>query len=185
MRLSRSGSGRVGRRVLHAGCGGSVLPPLFHELFGDDLEEVRLDIDPATKPDIVASITDLGDIGPFHALYSSHNLEHVYPHEVPVALREFRRVLTEDGFVLIFVPDLEGLTVGDEEVLLNVSPVGPATAFDLIYGFRPDVAAHPQTMAHHTGFTSALLKAALFEAGFGKVHTKRMSALNLMAVAGR
>lgn len=104
-------------KVLHAGCGPTEpLPPLFQELFGDDIEEVRLDVDPDTKPDIVASILNLGDIGPFHVVYASHVIEHLYPHEVPIALREFRRVLAEDGFALIFVPDLEGLKVTREAV---------------------------------------------------------------------
>ena len=26
------------------------------------------------------------------AIYSSHNIEHIFPHEVPIAFREFHRV---------------------------------------------------------------------------------------------
>lgn len=167
------------RRVLHAGCGGAQLPPYF----GEDVEEVRLDLNPDTHPDIVASILDLGDIGPFDAIYTAHTLEHLYPHEVPIALREFRRVLTDDGYALIFVPDLEGLTLSND--VLYESPAGPITAFDMIYGFRRYVAANPGTMAHHTGFTSKLLEEALWEAGFSKVTMSRVKAFNVMAVAER
>jgi predicted SAM-dependent methyltransferase len=154
-----------------------VLPPLF----GDDIEEVRLDLDPSKNPDIIASMVDMGDIGPFDAIYTSHTLEHIHSHEVPVALREFRRVLTDDGFALIFVPDLEGLTLSND--VLYESPAGPVTSFDMIYGMRKFLATHPETMAHRTGFTSAILKDALIEAGFGKVTVNRVPAFNLMAVA--
>jgi hypothetical protein len=102
---------------------------------------------------------------------------------VPIALREFRRVLTDDGYALIFVPDLEGLTLSND--VLYVSPAGPISAIDMIYGFGPEVEKHPGTMAHHTGFTSALLEAALLEAGFSKVHMSRVKAFNIMAVAER
>jgi hypothetical protein len=171
---------RKQQRVLYAGSGYHHVPP---EIF-PDWEEVRLDIDPATWPDIVASILHLGDIGPFAAIYSAHTLEHIYPHEVPVALREFRRVLADDGYAMIFVPNLEGLTLSSNEVLYE-SAIGPVHAFDMIYGFRADVAAHPDTMAHHTGFTAALLKDALLEAGFSNVTTRSEGPFkwNLMAVA--
>jgi SAM-dependent methyltransferase len=164
------------RRVLHAGCGGAQLPPLF----GDSVEEVRLDLDPSKHPDIVGSITDLGDIGLFDSVYCSHCLEHLYPHEVVTALREFRRVLTDDGFALIFVPDLEGVVLSDE--ILFYAPGGPITAIDMIYGFRKQLQKSP-AMAHHTGFTSKLLEADLREAGFREVKTQRMECYNLMAVA--
>jgi predicted SAM-dependent methyltransferase len=166
------------RRVLHAGSGGAELPPLF-----GDCEEVRLDLDPSKNPDIVASILDLGDIGPFDAIYTSHTLEHIYPHEVPIALREFRRVLTDDGYALIFVPDLEGLTLSTE--VLYWSPAGPVTSFDMIYGMRKFLATNPDTMAHRTGFTSKMLEEALVEAGFSKVTMSRVKQFNLMAVAQR
>ena len=41
------------------------------------------------------------------AVFSSHNIENLYPHEVPVALSEFLRVLKPDGFVVITCPDLQ------------------------------------------------------------------------------
>ena len=58
--------------------------------------EIRLDIDAGHRPDIVGSLTDMSGIvsGSVDAVYSCHNLEHLHAHEVPVALREFLRVLT-------------------------------------------------------------------------------------------
>lgn len=158
-------------RVLHAGCGGVPLPPLFGEC-----EEVRLDANPETLPHVCASIEDMGDIGTFDVVYSSHVLEHLYPHQVPKALKEFFRVMT--GYAMIIVPDLEGLAI-NEDVLFE-SELGPITALDLIYGLRSQLDnAH---MAHHTGFTAETLTKALREAGFRNVKTTR-EAWNLMAIA--
>ena len=49
--------------VLHVGCGKQPI----HD-FLEGYKEVRLDIDPTHNPDIVASLTDMGDIGEFDAV---------------------------------------------------------------------------------------------------------------------
>jgi SAM-dependent methyltransferase len=116
-------------RVLHVGCGGVILPHWF-----EGMQEVRLDIDPDMKPDIVASMTDMGEIGEYEALFCSHALEHLYPHEVQKALAEFKRVLKPEAHAIIFVPDLEDVRP-TEEILL-VSPAGPITGLDMIFGHR-------------------------------------------------
>ena len=77
-------------------------------------------------------MVDMGDIGPFDAVYSSHSLEHLAPYEVPDALANFYRVLKPGGYTLIIVPDLEGIKADEEE--LYMSPCGPITGLDLIYG---------------------------------------------------
>ena len=162
-------------RVLHVGCAGETLPSWF-----SSWAKVRLDIDERVCPDIVASMTDMGEIGKFDAIFSSHCLEHLYPHEVPVALREFKRVLLDDGFAMIFVPDLEGLTISDE--VLYVSPAGPITALDLLYGLRSGVEATLH-MAHHTGFTKSILEDSLKESGFAASKIDRLEDHNLSAVS--
>ena len=43
----------------------------------------------------------------YDAVYSSHNIEHVYPYEVNIALKEMYRVLNDTGFVVITCPDLQ------------------------------------------------------------------------------
>lgn len=162
-------------RVLHAGCGGDTLP----EWMGD-CEETRLDVDPRWNPHVVASFTDLGDIGPFDVAFCCHALEHLYPHEVEKALSEFRRVLGTDGKLIVFVPDLEG--VSPTEDVLFVSPDGPITGLDLIYGSRKRIPTMPH-MAHHSGFTWKTLLAALRRAGFGKAIVQRLSDYNLLGAA--
>jgi len=161
--------------VLHLGCGGDHLPAWM-----SCEREVRLDIDPSCSPDIVGDMRDLGQIGPFDAIYSSHNLEHLYPHEVVPALEGFLRILAPGGYLLALVPDLEDVRATDE--VLFVAPCGPITGLDLIYGHR---AALPESlhMAHHCGFTRATLEAVLLNAGFARVNVTRGECFNLIAAA--
>jgi len=159
--------------VLHVGCGREPLPAWLGAL-----REVRLDIEPLAEPDIVASMTDMGEIGPFSAVYSAHCLEHLAPHDVGVALAEMRRVLAPGGAVVIVVPDLED--VRPTEDVLYESAAGPVTGLDMIYGLRSAL-PHLPHMAHRTGFVSATLRAALEAAGFADVRTERAPDFNLIA----
>lgn len=141
--------------------------------------ETRLDVCPDCSPDIVASMTDMGEIGPYDAVLCSHALEHLSPHEVPVALSEFLRVLKPGGGVILFVPDLEGVTPTEEP--LFTSPAGPISGIDLMYGYRPALEKFP-FMAHRTGFVNDSLNKALTDSGFRRVETKRLAPYALMGV---
>ena len=177
-------------RLLHVGCGQTTsadLPPPFNQ---PPWQEIRLDIDPSVQPDIVASITHMpmvGD-GAVHAVWSAHNLEHLYPHEVSVALSEFGRVLVPDGFAVVTVPDLERVAAAIVKTGLThpayLSPAGPITPIDMMYGHRQSLAEGYLHMAHRTGFTAASLEAALREAGFAAAEV-RNGGWALWAVASR
>jgi hypothetical protein len=165
--------------VLHVGCGVYLrekLPPVFRNA---GWREIRLDIDPDVTPDFVASITDMHAIsdGTIDAVYSSHNVEHLYPHEVPLALREMRRVLKTVGFALIKLPDLQEVArhvaEGRLEDQLYMSPMGPIAPLDILYGHRASLAGGNAFMAHRTGFTGKTLGAALVAAGFAAVLVQR------------
>lgn len=175
------------KRVLHVGCGPLAAEKLHESFRGNDWIEVRLDINPGANPDIVASITDMSVIpsGSFDALYSSHNLEHLAPHELPAALEEFCRVLKPAGFALITLPDLqqaaEYIAVGRAEETVLMTNKGPITPLDMLYGFRPFLAANP-FMAHRFGYTAATLEKALRDAGFLHVCVDRDGEFNLWAV---
>ncbi len=93
---------------LHIGCG-SLNKSSCLGFNNDNWKEIRFDIDESVKPDIVGSLTDmkLVETASVDAVYSSHNIEHIYPHEVPIALKEFHRVLKEHGMVVLTCPDLE------------------------------------------------------------------------------
>jgi SAM-dependent methyltransferase len=162
------------RRVLHVGCGprrAEKLHPLFR---GDDWHELRLDIDPAVQPDIVASVTHLEGLAPssFDAVWSSHNLEHLYEHEVQAALSEVVRVLKRDGFALFTTPDLvrvaAEIAAGRLEDVLYVSHAGPIAPVDVLFGLRRAVARGNGFMAHRTGFDAARLGRFLIEEGFAE-----------------
>jgi len=136
---------------------------------------VRLDINPAAAPDIVASMTDVGPIGPFDAVYCSHALEHLYPHEVPKALSEFYRVLKPGGVCIVLVPDLEGVPATED-----VLPGASLSGLHLYYGDARLIPEQP-SMAHHSGFVARTLGKAMEAAGF-TVETRRMSYYNLMGM---
>ena len=162
------------RKVLHVGCGVSPLPAWMA-----DCDETRLDIDPGVQPDVVASMLDMGEIGGFDVVYSSHALEHVYPHEVPVALAEMFRVLKPGGLAIVVVPNLDGVKP-DEEPLYE-SPAGPVCGLDMIYGMARLI-KHQPYMAHHSGFIPATLARAIESVGFQKVHTEALELWTLVGV---
>jgi SAM-dependent methyltransferase len=165
------------RQVLHVGCGPNE-PSRLHAMFEGWLE-VRLDIDPDVRPNIVASMTDMSPVetGSMDAVYSSHNLEHLLPHEVPVALAEIRRVLKLGGFLLITLPDLQRVAElvaadGLEDTAYE-SPAGPIAPIDILFGHRASLAEGNLFMAHRTGFTATSLGAALCRVGFSDVSVNR------------
>ena len=170
-----SASAHVRRRFLHVGCGGQRQEdtlPIFND---GNWDEIRLDIDPAAQPDFLGSMTDLSALAEasVDAIYSSHNIEHLYPHEVSIALREFLRVLRADGFMVVTCPDLQSVCslVAQNRLTetIYVSPAGPIAPLDILYGHRKAIEQGQTGMAHRGGFTRDSLVAALQCAGFGTV----------------
>jgi SAM-dependent methyltransferase len=179
---------RSERVVVNVGCGppnGSDLPDYF-----DGWDKLRVDVDPAVQPDIIADLTDLSAIADktADAIWASHCIEHLYEYQVPVALAEFRRVLRDDGFVCIIVPDLQTVAnyvVADRlhETLYD-SPAGPVTPHDILYGFGAAIANGRPSMAHRCGFTPTMLQRAFGRLPFGEILLRRRTAqLELVAVA--
>jgi len=159
------------KKLLHVGCGTDNKKSLkgFNNSFWS---ETRLDIDKNVQPDIVGSLTDMSlvDSRSVDALFSSHNIEHIFPHEVPTALREFNRVLSDDGFVVITCPDLVSVckAVVNDRLMepLYSSDAGPISPIDILYGYREFIEQGKIYMAHKTGFTYTSLLKAFQEAGF-------------------
>lgn len=167
------------KKFLHIGCGRKFKNMTTAAFNTDDWDEVRLDIDPNVQPDIVCSMLDMNSIEDqsFDALYSSHNIEHLYPYQVATALNEFKRVLKPEGFLIMTCPDLqaacEKIVEGKLLDPLYQSPGGPVTPLDILYGLRPSLAKGNHYMAHHCGFTQKVLTDMLHTHGFAKVAAMR------------
>jgi len=137
----------------------------------------------------VASIDDLGAIPArtIDAIWCAHCVEHLFSHQVPRALAEFRRVLREDGFACIIVPDLQAIShwIAADRLHETIykSKAGPVTAHDMIWGFGPAIAHGKIEMAHHCGFTPTLFLENLRQAGFSEIVLRRRSALELAGLA--
>lgn len=156
--------------VLIAGCGGEG-----QQWKDQGWDVVRLDIDERTRPDVVGDMRSLGDIGPYDAIACNNALEHLYPHEVNIALREFFRVLKPGGHAIIQVPDLQGVEA-TEEIIPEIGMSG----LHLYYGDPALIEEFPY-MAHHSGFVQSSLHRVMEMAGF-TVTTKRLPCHQLMGI---
>ena len=147
-----------------------AMPPHFA-----DWKQVLLDIDPRSGADVICDARELQSrpAAKFDAIYCSHNLEHYFAHDVPKVLSGFHHVLKPDGFVELKVPDIQALMehlvrygMGLDDPLY-MSPFGPVTALDVIYGFGKEIRESGSDFwAHKTGFSPKRLERAVMQAGF-------------------
>lgn len=179
------------KKFLHVGCG----PQNKSGLKGfnsDDWHEVRFDIDSAVNPDILGTLTDMNLVqsSSVDAVFSSHNIEHIFPHEVPIALAEFYRVLKSDGIVVITCPDLQTVceAVAQDKLLepLYESPSGPISPIDILYGHRAYMQQGNHYMAHKCGFTYSALSSVFLQAGFKNIiGGRRVGNFDLWLIASK
>lgn len=175
------------KKILHVGCGPTPLPAGFPP---SEWSEIRFDISPDCNPDIIGNVTDLSAFPAceFDAIFSSHNIEHLYVHDMLQSLKEFRRVLRPEGHLYIICPDLQTLgryiSEGDLHKPLYTSPAGDVRVSDLLWGFSGHVAAGMEYMAHKYGFTAHTLANWLAAAGFKhRLIARRLSQFELCAIA--
>ena len=163
------------KTFLHVGCGEKRKAQTTKAFNTADWKEIRFDIDSAVEPDIIGTMSELFAIPDysFDALYSSHNIEHLYPHEVGIALEGFIRILKPDGFLVMTCPDLKSICqlVAEDKLTepAYIAPSGPVSPLDVLYGFRPSLAAGNSYMAHRCGFTQKALVGTLRHHGFSTV----------------
>ena len=159
------------KTFLHVGCGRKN-KSRCRGFNNDNWKEIRFDIDKNVNPDIVGTLIDMKSVetASVDAVYSSYNIDHIYPHQVPIALREFYRVLKEDGIVVITCQDIQGVCeiIAQDKLLetLYESPIGPISPIDVLYGSRKQIAGGSEYMAKKGGFTYSVLNGSLYEAGF-------------------
>jgi SAM-dependent methyltransferase len=164
--------------------GSAWLPAMFA-----DWRELRVDTDATAAPDLLADITDLSasEAGSIDAIWSAHCLEHLYLHQVAGAIAEMYRILADDGFMCLIVPDLQVLAeyiVNDKlhEVVYQ-SAAGPVTAHDILFGYGPYLAQGLNGMAHRCGFTPSVLVRELQKSPFAEIILRRRTGAELAAVA--
>jgi len=178
--------------LLHVGCGPKRKDKTTAGFNAPQWHEIRLDIDASVQPDVTGTMTDMSMVASasVDAVFSSHNIEHLYPHEVPLALKEFLRVLRDEGFAVITCPDLQSVCALVAQDRLTEpayhSAAGPIAPIDILYGHRPPMARGNLYMAHRCGFTRKVLGSTLEAAGFQAVATLvRPSQFELWALASK
>ncbi|MDG2140282.1 MAG: methyltransferase domain-containing protein [Gammaproteobacteria bacterium] len=170
------------KKFLHVGCGQKQKSATTKGFNTEDWLEIRYDIDSSVNPDYVGSMTNMRAIedGGFDAVYSSHNIEHLYAHEVPKALVEFLRVLKGDGVVVLTCPDLKSIckVVAEDKLTEPVyhSAAGPIAPIDILYGHRASMESGNLFMAHKIGFTEKVLSGYFKDAGFANTVTRSRGA---------
>lgn len=167
------------KRVLHVGCGEARQAKLHAAFSSAEWQEVRMDNRVQAKPDIVGNITSMPMIGKeeYQGVFLPHILSRYYAHQVPIALRELFRILKIGGTALISVPDIqkiaEFVAKGTLENPLFKSDLGPVSALDLLYGFRPTLESGDTSESQKVAFTAKTLAEKLKNAGFVKIQVRR------------
>lgn len=174
-------------KFLHVGCGKKSKQQT--PFANTNWREIKLDINPDVKPDLIGSMTNMNQVEDecIDAIYSSHNIEHLYPHEVPQAIQEFKRILKPDGFILITCPDLQSVCefVAKDQLLepLYSSPSGPIAPVDIIFGHRAALQRGDLYMAHRCGFTAKAIVNTLGAEGLNAVASRHKAKFDLWAIA--
>lgn len=180
------------KTFLHVGCGPKHKNQTTQGFNQDCWIECRLDIDESVSPDVIGTMTSMPAVetGSVDAIFSSHNIEHLYPHEVSLALKEFLRVLKDDGFLVVTCPDLKSVSelIAQDKLTEPAyeSPAGPIAPIDILFGHRPAMANGNLFMAHRCGFTQKVLVATLQASGFKAVASMvRPKQFDLWALASK
>lgn len=121
-----------------------------------------LDIDPRPEVDIVsqADAIPLPD-GAASAIYASHILEHFPLTKAAPVLHEWRRILADDGLLMVSVPDLRSLA----QLYLNeTDPRAMVWLMRVMFGGQVN-----QWDYHHVGWDLNLLASFLLDAGFTEI----------------
>ena len=133
------------KTVLNVGSGASVVKDSF-----PGYNEVRMDIDPKVKPDLIEDIMNLQSFedGSVDVVYASHVVEHLHIDDAKAVVEQMRRIVREK--VEIWVPNLA--VAGDLGDIIYECDVGPITKLDMIYGYTKWTKDN-EYMKHKSGYT--------------------------------
>ena len=160
------------KTFLNVGCG----PQSESKIRGFDnnnWKEIRLDIDVGVNPDIVGTLIDMKKVetASVDAVHSAYNIDHIYAHQVPIALSEFYRVLKDDGIVFVRCPDIQSVC----EAVLQDKLLDPfyetedgtkIAPLDILFGNREEISEGNEYMTKKCGFTYSVLNTVFADAGF-------------------
>lgn len=143
---------------------GNSDPLKLHLGCGNNIREGYINVDQyVSAPTILnANVFDL----PFESntvdeIFTEHMLEHLSKYEVPLALKEWARVLKSGGKLLMNLPNLEWCM---QQWLSKTEEERWGWQLDTIFGLQ----VHPGEF-HKTGFTKHRLQVLLTDAGFNKI----------------
>jgi predicted SAM-dependent methyltransferase len=148
--------------VLNLGAGNVALKEQTN--YFNDWKEIRVDIK-ELNPDLVSDLTDLKEIPDqsIDAIWACHVIEHMYWHDLPKVLNSIVRVLKNDAFAIIRVPDLASIAnLITNDILTPVYTTDGGieiTPLDMLYSYRGFFDSTNQNkeynhaMLHKTGFT--------------------------------
>lgn len=123
-----------------------------------DLQEISFDADASLKPDIIGDILKLDKIKTqtVDVIWASHILEHLHTMQVPDVLSNINRIIKQDGIAILNVPNIKEiskeLSKGYIHKPVYISPAGPITPMDILYG-AVYLSKDNNFMMHKTGFT--------------------------------
>ena len=160
------------KTFLNVGCG----PQSESKIRGFDnnnWKEIRLDIDVGVNPAIVGTLIDMKKVetASVDAVHSAYNIDHIYAHQVPIALSEFYRVLTDDVIVFVRCPDIQIVC----EAVLQDKLLDPfyetedgtkIAPLDILFGNREEISEGNEYMTKKCGFTYSVLNTVFADAGF-------------------
>ena len=141
------------KTFLNIGCGETHISkthPYFH-----DWKEVRADLY-RDDVDIQCDLVNMSQIEDksFDCVWASHVVEHQYWHEMPAVFNNLMRIIKDDGFVIVKVPDIGAIADKIKDGLLEPMPNMYGLApIDFLYGGRHRVEVHPLGEVHKMGFT--------------------------------
>ena len=151
---------------------------------------MRLDINPSVEPDITASLTDLSGLekNTYDAVWSSHNIEHLFHHEARKMVIELRATIKTEGWLIVTCPDIRSAMEHAVKEGLDSpqyhSGIGPITPRDILFGHQASIRAGNQFMAHKNGFDLTSLADIFRNSGFRKFYGERRG-MNLWLIAGQ
>ena len=129
---------------------------------------LNVDLNPATRPDIVASVEALPMVpdASVDEIEAHHLFEHLTYTQATTALQEWRRILRPGGTLSLELPNMEACIrlLGQ-----HFDAQGHDLAMVGLYGWPPDIDREGTFQTHKWGWTPATLTRALQTAGFGEV----------------